>query len=674
MTVCATLRLLIIFLSLIQHNFYQFQKPKLTVMLRIIYFILCVPFLLSNCSQKRPDVIERPVFDVWNSKTLEIDKIEMTDSSTIFHIDAFYQPKWWIKIASGTYIRETGTDEKFMITHAEEIPLDEEYFMPESGEASFRLYFPPLPPNVTKIDFIETDCDGCFKIWGISLLPDTKVSMNEVKSTFKEKSLPMPTFSNQAATLKGKMIGYKEYMDFSKIEVYQANVFSGEGLPIEFPIKEDGSFNGEVNVGLPSLVSARNVGHLFLTPGQELEMNIDLKRKSRFESRYRTDKEPEDSLYISLSDYGSAAYYRDAEGAINGELYDYDAFFAAISNAGPQEFKQYFINLAATKINELEETNYPENVQLLLKEKIKIWLSGTLLNYKRYATEAYFRSREIPREKRGEHFFEPEIPDAEYYSFLQDWLDENSAHHKEFTNLLNSLRHLDIFNIAKDGVSPKEQFDYLKEKISPYLGTDKPLVYDMIQAQFYAAHIGQSNFLTDTDKREIKDSFSNSAIAETLILENDNLLAIVEANKKASEKGIVVNDAPDVPMEQAFDAILSKHKGNVVFVDFWATWCGPCINAMKKMKPHKGEMIEKGVVFVYLTDESSPLGLWNKMIADTEGEHYRVEKAQWDLWYKQHEISGIPTMMIFDKEGKQISRFTGFPGIETIQEKIEEAG
>ncbi|MGF1637702.1 MAG: TlpA family protein disulfide reductase [Cyclobacteriaceae bacterium] len=642
-------------------------------MLRIIYFTLCLAFVLSNCSPKRPDVIERPVFDVWNSRTLEIDKIVMTDSSTIFHIDAFYQPNQWIRIDSDTYIRETGTDEKLVITRAEGITINEHFYMPESGETSFQLHFPPLPANVNKIDFIESDCDGCFKIWGISLLPDSKVSMGKAKNTFTENSLPAPTFSNEAAKLKGKMKGYEKYMDFSKVEVYHTNVFTSESEPVEIPIQEDGSFTGEINVGLPSLVASRNLGYVFLTPGQEIEVNIDLRRKSRFESRYRRDKEPEDSLYISLSDYGSLAYYRDAEMAINGSLHDYDAFFKDLADVGSQEYRQYFIDKAEANLNALKEKNYPENLQMLLEEKINVWLSGLLLNYKGFATEAYFRSREIARENREGHSFEPETPDAEYYSYLNNWLNERAAYHHEFSYLLSSIRQNDLFNIPKKGSTAKEQFEYFREKISPYLGAEKSSIYDIAQGQFYMANIGQPNFLTDAEKQEIKNDFSNSAIAENLIVENDNLLAIVEANKKASEKGIVLNEAPDVPTEQAFDAILSKHKGNVVFVDFWATWCGPCIHAMKQMKPHKEKMLEKGVVFVYLTDESSPIGLWNKMIADTEGEHYRVDKAQWDTWYKQHEIQGIPTMMIYDREGTQISRYTGFPGIETIQENIDKA-
>lgn len=41
--------------------------------------------------------------------------------------------------------------------------------MPESGEAEFQLLFPPIPANVTSLDFSEGDFDGAYKIWGIQL-------------------------------------------------------------------------------------------------------------------------------------------------------------------------------------------------------------------------------------------------------------------------------------------------------------------------------------------------------------------------------------------------------------------------------------------------------------------------------------------------------------------------
>lgn len=236
--------------------------------------ILLALAIATGCRQQRPESIEKPVFDVWSSTTLEATKIEMNDSATIIHFDAFYQPKWWILIAEDSYIRESGTDNKLLLTHAEGIPVGEQFFMPESGEASFKLFFPPLPPGVTKIDFIESDCETCFKIWGISLLPDEQVvavdeSLPGKTNQTKEVPLPEPVFSDQAARLSGKLFGYQKGMVPHEISVSYTNLFSASHAEIKLPVKDDGPFSGNIPVGTPSTVFTRDFGTIFLVPGKE---------------------------------------------------------------------------------------------------------------------------------------------------------------------------------------------------------------------------------------------------------------------------------------------------------------------------------------------------------------------------------------------------------------------
>ena len=136
-------------------------------------------------------------------------------------------------------------------------------------------------------------------------------------------------------------------------------------------------------------------------------------------------------------------------------------------------------------------------------------------------------------------------------------------------------------------------------------------------------------------------------------------------------KECVAHETPNVSLEKMFDTILANYKGKVVVVDFWATWCGPCINAMKTMKPLKDEMKDKDVVFLYLTGETSPLATWIKTYPTISGEHYRVSEEQWNYWYKTYGIKGIPTYMVYDRQGEQLSIHTGYPGNDTMKKDIE---
>ena len=158
---------------------------------------------------------------------------------------------------------------------------------------------------------------------------------------------------------------------------------------------------------------------------------------------------------------------------------------------------------------------------------------------------------------------------------------------------------------------------------------------------------------------------------------DDNVSSIIEIEvdtvliNHENREFVVVYKPPLGPQEKMFDAILDQYSGKIVVVDFWATWCGPCMQAMKNIKPLKEEMKGKDVVWLYLTGETSPLKSWIKTYPNISGEHFRVSKKQFEYWSKVHNIKGIPTYLIFDRQGEQLSKYTGFPGVDVIKNDIE---
>ena len=106
-------------------------------------FVLITCFLLSltTFTQAQERIIEQPPFTAWSSTSIEIDKVALSDTATILHIKAFYRPKNWIKIASGSFLK--GSDgELYPLRHGIGITPDQKFWMPESGQAEFKLVFP----------------------------------------------------------------------------------------------------------------------------------------------------------------------------------------------------------------------------------------------------------------------------------------------------------------------------------------------------------------------------------------------------------------------------------------------------------------------------------------------------------------------------------------------------
>lgn len=94
-----------------------------------------------------------------------------------------------------------------------------------------------------------------------------------------------------------------------------------------------------------------------------------------------------------------------------------------------------------------------------------------------------------------------------------------------------------------------------------------------------------------------------------------------------------------------------KYEGQVVYVDFWATWCSPCRGAMLQIKPLKEELKEQRVVFVYVTNETSPLDIWANLTKNIKGEHFRLHIDEWNKLTNLYKVNGIPHFLLIDKKG-----------------------
>ena len=159
-------------------------------------------------------------------------------------------------------------------------------------------------------------------------------------------------------------------------------------------------------------------------------------------------------------------------------------------------------------------------------------------------------------------------------------------------------------------------------------------------------------------------------IANYIKIKNDELKTKIEQYKLADKKSkikSVVKDVPKSEGDKVFEAIMTNYKGKVVFVDFWATWCGPCRSGILQMKPLKEEMANENISFVYITNPSSPKTTYDNMIPDIKGEHYRLTEDEWNILSGKFSISGIPHYVLVGKNGNVINPHLMFMGNEQLK-------
>lgn len=118
--------------------------------------------------------------------------------------------------------------------------------------------------------------------------------------------------------------------------------------------------------------------------------------------------------------------------------------------------------------------------------------------------------------------------------------------------------------------------------------------------------------------------------------------------------------APDFTLKSldGQEITLSKLKGKVVLLDFWATWCGPCRESI----PHLIQLYK-----TYREDGFEMIGM-SLDKGDTEVVHNFVKSM--DIPYltviapeevvRNYKVTAIPTTFLIDKEGKIQERISGF--------------
>lgn len=117
--------------------------------------------------------------------------------------------------------------------------------------------------------------------------------------------------------------------------------------------------------------------------------------------------------------------------------------------------------------------------------------------------------------------------------------------------------------------------------------------------------------------------------------------------------------APDVPLTGAQGAAkLSDLKGQVVYLDFWASWCGPCRHSFPWMNEMQAKYGAKGLKIVGMNLDANKADA-EKFLSQTPAKFTVAFDSKGDS-AKQYKIKGMPSSVLIDAQGKVVAVHSGF--------------
>lgn len=387
--------------------------------------------------------------------------------------------------------------------------------------------------------------------------------------------------------------------------------------------------------------------------GHDLTFQLDNRMLNFFAS-------PGDSIHLVVD---GQAFYEGRDGAV---------VFSGTNEALQQEYQ---------KIMGYSENMYMQNIDAIMPLPPKEFMKGFKEMYKTfadsidtYAKENGISDRVRDMAKRNMLFtnanilwdYQPEDPKARLEVLTDKLFDVNNE--ENFTTYMFPYH---LSNISNAMIFPDEQFQEFSKagnmkaamKRAADILMERPanmsrdvMMYDVLY-----------NFiLQDKEYYNLIDNpvslFSDPYFAEKL----KEIAERPEQIPSMTLSGVYrLNDNKEAVLMEPVDFISfikDQYKGKVVYMDIYATWCGPCRMEMTNAGKLHAKYADKNVAFVYAC-LSSPMDKWIPMIEEfkLEGDNYYFNDQSSREFMGKASLRGFPTYLLFDKEGNLVTRSAARP-------------
>jgi len=403
---------------------------------------------------------------------------------------------------------------------------------------------------------------------------------------------------------------------------------TGNDYKMEIPLNDDNAFSDTLwipQTGYYSFAEGRESSAMFLNMGDQI--HIDVNTAEFDETLSYTGKGAEKNNYL-------AKKYLESE--INAPAFD--QFFAMNEN----------------EFNDLNKLIYSQELDLLTSSSIPdenfVEMEKKALHYDHLANISAYEDYHLYLTK-DEDFVVSDAFYSEFDGFNYD-NEEDYANFSSYKTIVTNHYVTDISDL--DGLD--STFTRIQMIESGVIKND---LLNSFRYSFSPAHPELEHFYALMMETSSDDDF------KIMITEKFEKYEDLTAGNESPEFSYPNKDGKVISLEDL--------KGKLVYVDVWATWCGPCKREIPFLKELTTEYKGKDIAFVSISiDEVKDYDKWIAMMAEKEMEGIQLfADKDWKSDFVQaYAIEGIPRFILIDKEGKIISADASRPSDPKIREEF----
>ncbi|MGK7390044.1 MAG: TlpA family protein disulfide reductase [Candidatus Cyclobacteriaceae bacterium M2_1C_046] len=448
---------------------------------------------------------------------------------------------------------------------------------------------------------------------------------------------------SEAAIIKGQINDFKN----KKVIAFYSNYLSANVINHEFKTDKDGKFEFIVSIDHPEIVTIGWKGgglKLYIEPADTVDFIID----------------SQENIHFNNSNGRNNFFFKEIQ-----KNWSDKEMTSLIINSDPRAFYENLIKReekAKVELNELE-------LQYEISPSFKEWITKYVTTRRYYEVMRYFRNN-------NEAFNQPELFNSYYDEFSNLLKDEDYIKHKNVKDALSD------FIYAKYLIEKKKAGIPLSQGDSKFVPTIFKLANESLKGAFLKYY--RANLLLDLSDNT--NEYVYKELDKFLLDHSDGHFSdILRKRFKIAEEQEQKYRSLQVFKADILDAQLLTDEGdtiafqdvifnNVVYIDFWATWCKPCLRKIPDLNTLNKEIqvsdLEVKIVTLSVDDEYSR---WRKFLLENEDsfknfKNYYVINSFDSQILNTYNIKGIPRYWIIDSECKLVDYKAPDPTDKNLQQ------